>query len=89
MKSLDIRSEPAVKLLAEFLDMDSETPRANAEQFAHGTPKSHFQHILLTLSVELYSYLRSPYRDLSMYDSLVQVRYLIILSVQQADSVSV
>jgi len=46
MKSLDIRSEPAVKLLAEFLDMDAEqdlhisgpssNPRANAEHFAHG-----------------------------------------------------
>ena len=36
MKSLDIRSEPAVKLLAEFLDMDSGGRRANAEHFAHG-----------------------------------------------------
>ncbi|TCD65009.1 hypothetical protein EIP91_003330 [Steccherinum ochraceum] len=46
MKSLDIRSESAVKLLAEFLDMDTERdlqaggsspdPRANAEHFAHG-----------------------------------------------------
>ena len=46
MKSLDIRSESAVKLLAEFLDMDaghdlqisgtSSSPRSNAEHFAHG-----------------------------------------------------
>ena len=40
MKSLDIRSEPAVKLLAEFLDMDADIdcldPRSNAEHFAHG-----------------------------------------------------
>lgn len=36
MKSLDIRSEPAVRLLAEFLDMDSGGTRANAEHFAHG-----------------------------------------------------
>lgn len=46
MKSLDIRSESAVKLLAEFLDLDAEhdfqvkersnNPRANAEHFAHG-----------------------------------------------------
>ncbi|KAF7794146.1 hypothetical protein EIP86_005277 [Pleurotus ostreatoroseus] len=60
MKSLDIRSESAVKLLAEFLDIDAEydaeNPRANAEHFAH----------------ELYSYLRSPFRDLSVYDSVVQ-----------------
>jgi hypothetical protein len=40
MKSIDIRSESAVKLLAEFLDMDSPyVPGArhtNAEHFAHG-----------------------------------------------------
>lgn len=38
MKSLDIRSEPAVRLLSEFLDMDAERghERANAEHFAHG-----------------------------------------------------
>lgn len=40
MKSIDIRSESAVKLLSEFLDLD--TPYAtgrrhvNAEHFAHG-----------------------------------------------------
>ncbi|KAI9449351.1 hypothetical protein BJY52DRAFT_1126851 [Lactarius psammicola] len=62
MKSIDIRSESAVKLLSEFLDMD--TPyipgerHINAEHFAH----------------EIYCYLRSPYRDLSVYDSVVQVR---------------
>ncbi|TFK86603.1 hypothetical protein K466DRAFT_492480 [Polyporus arcularius HHB13444] len=62
MKSLDIRSEPAIRLLSEFLDMDAEHghERANAEHFAH----------------ELYSYIRSPYRDLSSYDKNVQVRYL-------------
>ncbi|KAI9440282.1 hypothetical protein F5148DRAFT_1258756 [Russula earlei] len=60
MKSIDIRSESAIKLLAEFLDMD--TPYApgkrhvNAEHFAH----------------EIYCYLRSPYRDLGVYDSVVQ-----------------
>jgi len=66
LKSIDIRSEPAVKLLSEFLDLDSEhelqvvsrndSPRANAEHFAH----------------ELYCYLRSPYRSLAAYDSSVQ-----------------
>ncbi|CCL98025.1 uncharacterized protein FIBRA_00018 [Fibroporia radiculosa] len=56
MKSLDIRSEPAVRLLAEFLDLDSGGERLNAEHFAH----------------ELYSYLRSPYRDLAVYDTVVQ-----------------
>lgn len=40
MKSLDIRSESAVKLLSEFLDMDQPYveggPHPNAEHFAHG-----------------------------------------------------
>jgi hypothetical protein len=62
MRSLDIRSEGAVKLLAEFLDMDSNGQRENATQFAH----------------ELYSYLRSPYRDLFVYDSVVQVTFRLL-----------
>lgn len=41
MKSIDIRSETAVKLLAEFLDMDVSYAQGeqatNAEHFAHGT----------------------------------------------------
>ncbi|EMD36012.1 hypothetical protein CERSUDRAFT_96236 [Gelatoporia subvermispora B] len=57
MKSLDIRSEPAVRLLAEFLDMDNGGSRVNAEHFAH----------------ELYSFMRSPYRELPLYDRAVQV----------------
>lgn len=40
MKSLDIRSESAVKLLSEFLDMDQPyvegDTHPNAEHFAHG-----------------------------------------------------
>lgn len=37
MKSIDIRSESAVKLLGEFLDMDAESSKhVNAEHFAHG-----------------------------------------------------
>ncbi|OAX34565.1 hypothetical protein K503DRAFT_747224 [Rhizopogon vinicolor AM-OR11-026] len=59
MKSIDIRAESAVKLLAEFLDLDSlyiEGQRhQNAEHFAH----------------EIYCYIRSG-RDLSTYDNLVQ-----------------
>ncbi|KAI6018783.1 hypothetical protein BKA83DRAFT_4315417 [Pisolithus microcarpus] len=60
MKSIDIRSESAIKLLAEFLDMDEPyvegARHTNAEHFAH----------------EIYCYLRSPYRDLAMYDQMVQ-----------------
>lgn len=41
MKSVDIRSESAVKLIAEFLDMDMDRSggvgdRKNAEHFTHG-----------------------------------------------------
>lgn len=44
MKAIDIRSESAVKLLSEFLDLD--TPyveggrHMNAEHFAHGKPNA-------------------------------------------------
>ncbi|KAF8265872.1 hypothetical protein EI94DRAFT_1587436 [Lactarius quietus] len=51
MKAIDIRSESAIKLLAEFLDMDAPyipgERHVNAEHFAH----------------EIYCYLRSPYRN--------------------------
>ncbi|KAJ3885495.1 hypothetical protein GG344DRAFT_59139 [Lentinula edodes] len=61
MKAIDIRSESAVKLLAEFLDMDAPYVEGgrhvNAEHFAH----------------EVYSYVRSPYKDLFVYDTVVQV----------------
>ncbi|KAF8962908.1 hypothetical protein BDZ97DRAFT_1662311 [Flammula alnicola] len=60
MKAIDIRSESAVKLIAEFLDMDAPyTPggrHVNAEHFAH----------------EVYCYVRSPYKDLFVYDTVVQ-----------------
>lgn len=41
MKAIDIRSESAVKLLSEFLDLDAPyeagNRHVNAEHFAHGT----------------------------------------------------
>ncbi|KAK0439697.1 uncharacterized protein EV420DRAFT_1733645, partial [Desarmillaria tabescens] len=55
MKSIDIRSESAVKLLAEFLDMDT-GGRVMAEHFAH----------------EVYAYVGSPFKDLFVYDSVLQ-----------------
>ncbi|KAK0439690.1 uncharacterized protein EV420DRAFT_1650809 [Desarmillaria tabescens] len=55
MKLIDIRSKSAVKLLAEFLDIDT-GGRGMAEHFAH----------------EVYSYVRSPFKDLFVYDSAVQ-----------------
>ncbi|KAL0576191.1 hypothetical protein V5O48_005789 [Marasmius crinis-equi] len=61
----NIRSESAVKLMAEFLDLDMPyvegRRHVNAEHFAH----------------ELYSYLRSPYKDLFVYDEVAQIRHLL------------
>ena len=96
MKSIDIRSEAAVNLLAEFLDMDAVSGvnaqaqvggdrelRKNAEHFAHGEFYFFVFFFTITnkglklsnffLKTEVYCYLRSPYRDLSVYDSVVQV----------------
>ena len=54
MKSIDIRSESAVKLLSEFLDMDAPyTPgerHVNAEHFAHGKPFFLLSEFFLTLT---------------------------------------
>ncbi|KAL5480567.1 hypothetical protein ACEPAI_1837 [Sanghuangporus weigelae] len=60
MKAIDIRSESAVKLMAEFLDMDC--PYREGRRFPNA---EHFVH-------ELYSFLRSPYKTLSAYDVNVQ-----------------
>ncbi|KAL5513919.1 hypothetical protein ACEPAG_2680 [Sanghuangporus baumii] len=60
MKAIDIRSESAVKLMAEFLDMDC--PYREGNRFPNA---EHFVH-------ELYSFLRSPYKTLSAYDVNVQ-----------------
>ncbi|KAF9506541.1 hypothetical protein BS47DRAFT_395754 [Hydnum rufescens UP504] len=62
LRTIDIRSEPAIRVLAEFLDLGGApytegAAKSNAEHFAH----------------ELYAFLRSPYRELSVYDSVVQV----------------
>ena len=55
MKSIDIRSESAVKLLAEFLDMDApyiEGKRhVNAEHFAHGKPCTTIPHVIVPLVI--------------------------------------
>lgn len=80
MKSIDIRSEPAVRLLADFLDERGSTgrDRRGAEQFAHGMTilLVHVKAGLTEDGVEVYSFLRSPYRDLALYDAIVQVSVL-------------
>ncbi|CAE6461106.1 unnamed protein product [Rhizoctonia solani] len=58
-KSIDIRTESAIKLISEFLDINGRPSPSG------GTTAEHFVH-------ELYSYLRSPFRDLPAYDQVVQ-----------------
>lgn len=78
MKAIDIRSESAVKLLSEFLDLDAPYIEGgrhiNAEHFAHGKHEYLLFRIFLIKRPEVYSYVRSPYKDLFVYDSVVQVR---------------
>jgi hypothetical protein len=65
MRALDIRAEGAIRLISEFLDMDDPAgTRPNATQFAH----------------ELYCYMRSPYHDIFVYDSVVQVSCIHLLT---------
>ncbi|KAG9125847.1 hypothetical protein FRC07_005970 [Ceratobasidium sp. 392] len=59
VKAIDIRTEAAIKLISEFLDLGGRTSPAG------GSIAEHFVH-------ELYSYLRSPFRDLPAYDAVVQ-----------------
>ncbi|KDQ17204.1 hypothetical protein BOTBODRAFT_172272 [Botryobasidium botryosum FD-172 SS1] len=59
LKEVDIRGEAAIRVLSEFLDMDSSGQRGG------GSKAEHFAH-------ELYSYLRSPYHELAAYDKVVQ-----------------
>ena len=81
MKSIDIRSESAVKLLSEFLDMDAPyTPgerHVNAEHFAHGQCFFFFLALRIVphFCSEVYSYVRSPYKNLFVYDTVAQVRF--------------
>ncbi|KAF8601950.1 hypothetical protein BDV93DRAFT_445071 [Ceratobasidium sp. AG-I] len=73
VKSIDIRTEAAIKLIAEFLDIGGRTSPAG------GTIAEHFVH-------ELYSYLRSPFRELPAYDVVVQVGISLPVSVSVAAS---
>ncbi|KAB5590155.1 Zinc finger, C3HC4 type (RING finger) protein [Ceratobasidium theobromae] len=59
VKSIDIRTEAAVKLIGEFLDLSGRRSPSG------GTIAEHFVH-------ELYSYLRSPFRELPTYDAVAQ-----------------
>jgi E3 ubiquitin-protein ligase Topors len=62
LKAIDIRSEPAVRLLVNLFDTGNDEAAAldidrGAEHFAH----------------ELYSFMRSPFMDLATYDDVTQV----------------
>ncbi|RXK37011.1 hypothetical protein M231_05718 [Tremella mesenterica] len=56
IKAIDIRSEPAVRLLADTLDTPDNVYPRGAEHFAH----------------ELYNFLRSPFKELRKYDLIAQ-----------------
>jgi hypothetical protein len=58
LKAIDVRSEPFVRLLADFL----ETP--NGPGYPHAA--EHFAH-------ELYCFIRSPYKELVRWDAVAQV----------------
>lgn len=60
LKAIDVRSEAAIRLLSDYLDDERYDYPRAAEHFAH----------------ELYSFLRSPYKDLRRYDEVVQVGFL-------------
>ena len=81
MKSIDIRSESAVKLISEFLDMDAPyTPgerHVNAEHFAHGLLNFFCSRNCSLFYPEVYSYVRSPYKNLFVYDIVVQVSFIL------------
>lgn len=85
LKSIDIRSEPAIRLLADFLDPHSTQNaaataaaakpgasaggasgegRTDVPDFPNGA--EHFGH-------ELYSFLRSPFKELRKWDEVAQV----------------
>jgi hypothetical protein len=59
MKSIDIRSESAVKLLSEFLDMDAPyipgERHVNAEHFAHGQLLYFFRSQIVSHSAQRYT----------------------------------
>ncbi|KAK6906980.1 hypothetical protein I203_100969 [Kwoniella mangroviensis CBS 8507] len=62
LKTIDIRSDPAIRLLADYLDSPSTT---NENRPPHTTVAEHFSH-------ELYSFLRSPFKELRKWDEVIQ-----------------
>ena len=74
MKSIDIRSESAIKLLAEFLDMDAPyipgERHVNAEHFAHGSSALFHPHHGLNLTayfIQRYTVIYAPLIEISVY----------------------
>lgn len=84
IKMLDLRTEPGIRLLADLMDpgtlYSEEARKPNTEHLAHGRC-SHSTRVYtvdgfmaLTDDIsELYSFLRSPYKQLEAYDKIVQV----------------
>ncbi|WVW79787.1 hypothetical protein I302_101757 [Kwoniella bestiolae CBS 10118] len=67
LKTIDIRSEPAIRLLADYLDPNPHSI-SNETHRPHIAGSSVAEHI----SHELYSFLRSPFKDLRKWDEVIQ-----------------
>ncbi|WVR04167.1 hypothetical protein IAU60_001167 [Kwoniella sp. DSM 27419] len=67
LKTIDIRSEPAIRLLADFLDPSDEFASTSARATEPEYPRAaeHFAH-------ELCSFLRSPFKELRKWDEVAQ-----------------
>jgi hypothetical protein len=85
---MDIRSEPAIRLLSDFLDARGSEgrERRGTEHFIHGEHLLNCDPTFLSLAHSLFSlefvcFMRSPYRDLALYDAVVQVSFPNIPSV--------
>ncbi|WVF66932.1 hypothetical protein IAT40_001675 [Kwoniella sp. CBS 6097] len=67
LKTIDIRSEPAIRLLADFLDNDrhDENHPPDGNVAGEASTAEHFAH-------ELYNFLRSPYKELRKWDEIAQ-----------------
>jgi hypothetical protein len=89
MRSIDIRSEPAVRLLSDFLDVRGSEgrERQGTEHFVHGESNCLVVigaglRLIIRHRIEFVAFLRSPYRDLAVYDAVVQVSVLTVTCLQ-------
>lgn len=82
LKAIDVRSEPFIRLLSEVLDqqpmpMSPSRPNrnGNGNESGHGDKGREYPLVAEHLAHELYSWLRSPYKELRKWDEVVQVSF--------------